>query len=217
MSETISAKHDDTLKLIALATMLIDHIGYLLYPQYFILRIIGRVSFPIFAYLVAVGTSRTRNLVSYGGRLLVFGLISQVPYNYFTRHVWYSFEDPNIFFTLFAGLLMIHFSRSKKVLYMMLLILVIMPLHLSYGYYGVLLIYGFYYTKENPLTSLIVMAFLSVQYYIETHVIVQSYAILALAIIFWMPKLGIHIHKWTAYWFYPIHLSLLFTVYYFWF
>ena len=43
------------LKLIALITMTIDHIGYILLPQYRILRIIGRLAFPIYAYMIAVG------------------------------------------------------------------------------------------------------------------------------------------------------------------
>ena len=68
------------LKFIALVVMLIDHIGAKLLPQFFILRIIGRLSFPIFAYLVAVGAKRTRDLDIYISRMLIFALISQIPF-----------------------------------------------------------------------------------------------------------------------------------------
>ncbi len=217
MSETISAKHDDTLKLIALVTMLIDHVGYLLYPQYFFLRIIGRLSFPIFAFLIAVGATRTRNRLAYGGRLFTIGLISQIPYNFFTHNLWYSFKDPNIFFTLLTGLLMIHFIEKKNILPAMLILLVIMPLNLSYGYYGVFLILGFFYTQTKPLGAFTLMLLLSIQYYLQTHVVVQSYAMASLGLIFSNPKLGVSIPKWLAYWFYPVHLCALFAIYFFWF
>ena len=70
------------LKFIALVVMLIDHIGAKLLPQFFILRIIGRLSFPSFAYLVAVGAKRTRDLDIYISRMLIFALISQIPFVY---------------------------------------------------------------------------------------------------------------------------------------
>ena len=49
------------LKLIALITMTIDHIGFMLLPQVKILRAIGRIAFPIFAYMIAEGCQYTRN------------------------------------------------------------------------------------------------------------------------------------------------------------
>lgn len=70
------------LKFIALIVMLIDHVGAKLLPQFFILRIIGRLSFPIFAYMVAVGAKRTRDLDIYISRMVIFSLISQIPFVY---------------------------------------------------------------------------------------------------------------------------------------
>lgn len=70
------------LKFIALIVMLIDHVGAKLLPQFFILRIIGRLSFPIFAYLVALGAKRTRDLDVYISRILIFALVSQIPFVY---------------------------------------------------------------------------------------------------------------------------------------
>ncbi len=70
------------LKFIALVIMLIDHIGATLLPDIFFLRIIGRLAFPIFAYMVAVGAKRTRDLNVYISRMLIFSLVSQIPFVY---------------------------------------------------------------------------------------------------------------------------------------
>lgn len=71
------------LKLIAAVLMLIDHIGASLLPSYFILRIIGRLSFPMFAYIVAKGAKRTKDLDIYISRMILFAIASQVPFVYF--------------------------------------------------------------------------------------------------------------------------------------
>lgn len=59
------------LKIIAMVTMLIDHIGMLLFPNIPIFRIIGRVAFPIFAYLIAEGCIHTKNHKKYLLRILI--------------------------------------------------------------------------------------------------------------------------------------------------
>ncbi|HHU49810.1 MAG TPA: hypothetical protein GXZ37_08835, partial [Clostridiales bacterium] len=61
-------------KLIAMAAMLIDHIGAVFFPEAIWLRIIGRISFPLFAWGIAVGFIRTRNWKIYAVRLLAVGL-----------------------------------------------------------------------------------------------------------------------------------------------
>ena len=52
---------NNQLKIIAMITMLIDHIGIVLFPQIKIFRIIGRFAFPIFAYMLAEGCTNTKN------------------------------------------------------------------------------------------------------------------------------------------------------------
>ena len=54
-----------TLKMIATVAMLIDHIGAVLFPQIEILRIIGRIAFPIFAYMIAEGCVHTKSKKKY--------------------------------------------------------------------------------------------------------------------------------------------------------
>ena len=68
------------LKLIALITMTIDHIGAYLLPQYQILRIIGRLAMPIYAFLIAEGCRYTKNKFKYLGLMAAFALGMQLAY-----------------------------------------------------------------------------------------------------------------------------------------
>ena len=63
------------LKVIAAISMTIDHIGAVLLPQYYFLRIIGRLAFPIYCFLMVNGFLHTRNIKKYIGRLAVFAVI----------------------------------------------------------------------------------------------------------------------------------------------
>ena len=100
-----------TLKIIALVSMFIDHIGVVIFPQYFILRVIGRLAFPIFVYLVAEGFRHTRSPGKFLMRLGVFAIISEPFYDWaivgtiaddFPMGVSFLYNT-NIFYTLFLG------------------------------------------------------------------------------------------------------------------
>ena len=98
----------DLLKLFAMIVMLIDHIGAFLIqtddPLYRPLRIIGRLAFPIFCFLISEGAHYTRSMPKYMGRLALFAIISTPPYNLVHGSQWYSRDNINVFFTLFFGL-----------------------------------------------------------------------------------------------------------------
>ncbi len=68
------------LKLIACITMLIDHIGFLLFPEIRILRYIGRISMPLFAYLIAEGCRYTRSRCRYFASVLSLAIFCQIAY-----------------------------------------------------------------------------------------------------------------------------------------
>ena len=77
------AYRNDLLKLLAFAAMLVDHIGYMYYPNVVLFRIVGRLAFPIFAYQIAVGYAHTSNLKKYIQRLTLFAILAQIPFSFF--------------------------------------------------------------------------------------------------------------------------------------
>ncbi len=70
----------NTLKILALIAMTLDHVGYVFFPDVAFFRIIGRIVFPIFAYMIAEGCFYTRNKVKYFGLIFGLGLFMQVVY-----------------------------------------------------------------------------------------------------------------------------------------
>ena len=101
------------LKIIAAISMLIDHIGVILFPENILLRIIGRLAFPIFAFLIAEGCRYTKNNKRYFFVMALFAIVFQVFYTLFTADMYL-----NIFFTLSFAILIIYslqfFSDALK-------------------------------------------------------------------------------------------------------
>ena len=95
-----------TLKLLAMALMLCDHLWATVLPGWMWLTDIGRIAFPIFAFQVAEGFQRTHDRKKYLLRMLVFALISEIPFNY----LYYSSPvfpfHQNVMFTFFIALLL---------------------------------------------------------------------------------------------------------------
>ena len=69
------------LKLLAMAAMLVDHMGYLLFPTVMWMRYVGRLAFPIFAFQIAEGWYRTHDREKYTLRLLICAVVSEVPFD----------------------------------------------------------------------------------------------------------------------------------------
>lgn len=69
------------MQLIAMLTMLIDHIGYIFFPQDLEWRYIGRIAFPIYCYALVQGHLHTSSKLRYLLRLLAIAVIAQIPYN----------------------------------------------------------------------------------------------------------------------------------------
>ena len=117
------------LKLIALAAMLTDHIGDVwshAIPESFFLRLIGRVAFPLYAFMIAEGCRHTKDMKKYLARLGVFALISEIPFDLCFENAGVnglrdltilSFNYQNVFFSLFLSALAIYIFeilREKK-------------------------------------------------------------------------------------------------------
>ncbi len=128
-----------TLKLIAMITMLIDHVGAVivwrmildraadngmvgmvvgdeLYGVYRLMRDIGRIAFPIYCFLLIEGFQNTHSRMKYALRLGVFALISEIPFNLALSSKTLNFSYQNVFFTLLIGLLtMMAVEKLKEI------------------------------------------------------------------------------------------------------
>lgn len=95
------------LKMVALITMTIDHIGVILLPQYPILRIIGRLSFPIFAYMVAEGCHHTHDKRRYLEGIVLLGLLCQAVF-----FITIGSLEQSILTTLALGIVTVYAMQS---------------------------------------------------------------------------------------------------------
>ncbi len=142
------------LKIIALTTMIIDHYGAIFQGDMTILRIIGRLAFPIYCFLLVEGYYHTRNVKKYALRLLIFALISEIPFD-FAFYGGLYFLHQNIFFTLFIGLVAMYFLDNKDGKYKLPRVVVIIAacviaslLFTDYGSIGIIYILAFYYVRN---------------------------------------------------------------------
>lgn len=217
----MTLKQSNYIKIIAMITMLIDHIGLILFPKLVIFRIIGRISFPLFAFQLGVGYENTKSFKKYLSRLLCFGIVIQILYiifNYITKYKNNLF-DLNIFFTLALGLLAIYFYDKNN--YIKFLATIGVPfiskffnLEFDYGVYGVALTVVFYIERKNPYRLgfwVLALSFLF-GYFEQRGYYIQVYSIMALLFILKPINLKFIIPNYVFYWFYPIHLALLYTI-----
>jgi len=210
----MTKQQSNYIKIIAMLAMLIDHVGVILLPQYPILRIIGRIAFPLFAYQIGVGVSHTRNVKKYFLRLFVFGAVLQVFYALIASSIG---EDPwylDIFFTLAFGVAAIAFYDRKKYVYLgcvltLVLIIGFVDVRLDYGLYGVLLILGMHITRENFRNLVLFTILLTLITCFVWQYPMQMYAVLALLFIAKPFSVKVNIHWSVFYLFYPLHLVAL--------
>lgn len=93
-----------TLKCIAAALMLTDHVGAILLPEVLALRCVGRLAFPIFAFFIAEGYAHTRNFGRYFRRLAILAVVSEIPFNLENGAV-FDLTRQNVLFTFCLALL----------------------------------------------------------------------------------------------------------------
>lgn len=218
------------LKIIACFTMLLCHIPFV-YPQYSVpLMYIGKISFPLYSFLISEGYVHTRNFSKYLTRLIVFGVISQIPA--YLLFVGKSFNGLylNIFFTLALGLLGIRIYdkiKSKYISIPLIILLAVLAelLKFDYGAFGVLMIVCFYVFKRNKLNMVLSQMFLMFILYMKKmsyytfslfnlqYILFQLlFSVISLAIILtYNGKKGKSSGKIKLmfYFFYPVHLIIL--------
>lgn len=172
----VKKRTGDLLKLIAIITMAIDHTGVLLYPDVRLLRTIGRIAFPIFAWLLVQGFIHTSDRKKYGLRFFYFALAAEIPYAFLNREMLYEAEHYNVMYLLLLGLILltvveksgIYFKEKRIGLGLLFsvaaLTLVVLPdvigytnpnFALSYGTYGLVMMCLFYFTRSHPVFMVI--------------------------------------------------------------
>ena len=97
------------LKLVAAFTMLIDHIGVFFFPENPIFRIIGRLSFPLYAFFIAEGCHYTKNRLRYFLQIFLLGVACQTVYFFASGDI-----HLNILLTLSCSVLMIYTLQAWK-------------------------------------------------------------------------------------------------------
>lgn len=246
-----------TLKLIAIVTMLIDHIGAVILERilvnngllafeggevsemmefmaengiililYFVMRLIGRVAFPIFCFLLVEGFIHTRSRKNYALRLLGFALISEVPFDMATRGNILNFEYQNVFFTLLIGFLAMcaldevkkRFGdkEDKRTLYGAYTVTAIIACALAYflktdysafGVFAIIIMY--YYREEKVKSMLLGTVILIIQSVIEAFALINLIFVRK-----YNGERGLRL-KYVFYLFYPVHMLVLYMIAYF--
>lgn len=151
------------LKYIAFLSMLIDHVNKaLIYPNLnggIILAIsdlfdvLGRIAFPIFAFFIVEGYFKTKNRTKYLLNLLIFGVISEIPFNMFTSGVFINTRSNNVMFSLALCLITIWTidllkEKMPRILWYFVSLIIIaimcfvaMALSVDYDYHAIIIVY----------------------------------------------------------------------------
>ena len=212
------------LKLIAMLTMTIDHIGVILLPQYRILRIIGRLAMPIYAFMIAEGCHYTHDRRAYFLRLLGLAILCQVVYAAVDRSLYQCIL---VTFSLSVGLICaVENARDKKTPGSLLaaagltaavyLICEKLPLflpgfHVDYGLWGVLLPVIVYFGGRNIAAFTLGVFALCLS--IGRHT--QWWAMLSVPLLaLYNGQRGTHRLGWLFYLYYPAHLVILYAISY---
>ncbi len=216
------------LKILACVFMFIGHIPFVFPDTVIPCILVGKLAFPIFAFLVSEGYVHTHNLKKYLMRLLVLAVISQLPaFLLFNSNSLYL----NIFFTLALGLISIRFFDKIRNKYFRIVPVIVLSavselLGCDFGAIGVLMITCFYVFRTNKVgivlsETLIMVALFAQKLYnypalnstIIRYILLQFlFTIVSLIfIIFYNGKRGKDTRKVKLgfYFFYPIHLTFL--------
>lgn len=223
------------LKIIAIITMLIDHVGFGIVWRlpsiesssiiYVAMRLIGRLAFPIFIFLLIEGFGHTRSKLKYALRMLMFCFISEIPFDLAFWGNILEIQHQNVYFTLFIGLLVIwgmdevqkqflvDEDSSKELVYLYDALIIIAgggvatALCTDYSYIGILAIVVMYlFRKNRVLQALLGCMVLTVLNPTEF----TCFAIVPL-IAMYNGKRGIGL-KYLFYIFYPAHLFIIYLI-----
>lgn len=230
------------LHILAMCLMLCDHMWAMLFPEEEWLTCIGRIAFPIFAFMIVEGYLHTRNLRRYLLRMLVWAILTEIPFDLmYGGSIFYPYHQ-NVLWTFLLSLLLIILIEKSKLHFRPVSAafssagLLILGFALGYvimvDYYGIgiLTVLAFYFFQnqnwKSRLCQFLCLYILNVEllggyYYdirvfgFEIEVFQQGFALLALIPIwFYRGRQGMHSKRFQyfCYAFYPAHMLLLFIV-----
>ena len=216
------------LKLIAMLTMLVDHIGLLFFPENMAFRIVGRISMPLFAYGIAQGYWYTRQhgtTARYLGRVVVLFLVSQIPYNIVQYQAGVS-PNFNICISWVLGLAALGILDSRlhyllKTLLLTGLVIAVTGTWLDYSFLAVPLVIAFslkFRLIKGNVAAMCAAGALVILFSVLYSNYIELYALSAIPILLWAERepgkhgTALRIPKWVGYAFYPFHLLLLAAV-----
>ena len=206
------------LKLIAAVAMLLDHAGLLLFPHMKLLRILGRLAYPIFAYMIAEGCRYTRNKLRYFLLLFGLGAACQLVYYFFSGDTYL-----NILLTFSASVLLIYALQaaweSKKALWSAVFAAGVlaaagldMLATIDYGFWGIMVpvMVSFAHVRKFPRWAEVAILGLGLILLGAEYGAQQYYALLSLPLLLrYSGRRGKGNRKYFFYVFYPLHLMLL--------
>lgn len=222
------------LKIIAVVTMFIDHFALLFCGDneklYLMLRSVGRMSFPLFAFVLTEGFFHTKNRMSYAIRLGVFALISEVPYDMMYGQ-FFNMARQNVMFTLFIGFMtiwaldiisgfglkypeqLLRYIGGGRINAVLEFVIILLGLGMayfinsSYAHAGVLLIICFYVFRKHHIGRMISNMVFNMGMFGFG---IQWWGVLSIIpIAMYNGTPGIRRGKYFFYWFYPLHIAVL--------
>lgn len=177
-------------------------------------RYCGRLAFPIFAFLVAEEFVRTRNRWEYAMRMLVFAVVSEIPFDLAVYHTSFYFHYQNMLFTLFIGIMVMMVMENTrntvvKGAALAAGCLLSWVIQADYNIIGVLLIITMYWFRHHDIAQLIggilICAVESISYYCVS-------ALAYVPVVMYNGRRGALQLKYLFYVFYPVHLIVLYGV-----
>ena len=217
-----------TLKIIAIITMLLDHVKYAIPATNNIVTMyIGRISYPLFAFILVEGFLHTSSKKKYMLRLFIFAIISEIPFLFLRRMINIeNWKMLNVMFTLLFGFIGISIIDKMNNKYIGLFIAICIAaigkyLKVDYGWYGISLIYIFYIFRDKKVCYLPAMLLLcsiyyfsvikfqmfQVKYYIEILIACTSFIF-----IYFYNGIKGRSMKYVFYIFYPVHMLILYLI-----
>lgn len=208
------------LKITALLTMLIDHIGCVFLMErgdviYKAFRAVGRISFPIICFMLVEGFIHTHSRKKYMINLLIFSIISEIPYDLAFGHKLIDVSEQNVMWTLLLGVIMMCFiekfeySFTVKMTVVLIAGFVAVLLKTDYSIWGILSIAIFYMQRYDRKNALLLTCFL-----MFAQGKMQSFGVLAIPFIMAYDgtKNDVKMPKYFFYAFYPVHILALWGI-----